>query len=186
MAVRRPSVPAAQRRGRSIIRGPAFYQYSHDNVTTRTAPPRGATTYDHDRVRPALEGTLRTRPLSHRLQLASDTTAPQRARDFLAAACLGWSARGFTEIGGLVVSELVSNAVRHVGGFVEVSLRLAEDRLTIEVRDEGDGVPAVVPFARRTVGGNGLDIVSRLAETWGVTVNPRGGKSVWCVLAPDA
>jgi two-component sensor histidine kinase len=115
----------------------------------------------------------------------SDTTAPREARDFLTAVCAGWNAHGFIEVGGLVLSELVSNAVRHVGGFLEISLQLAGDRLTIEVRDEGDGVPAVVPVARRTVGGNGLDIVSRLAETWGVTLNPDGGKTVWCVLAPE-
>ena len=137
------------------------------------------------RVRPVLESTLRQSPLSERLQLASDTTAPGRARDFLAAVCAGWHARGFIEVGGLVLSELVSNAVRHVGGFVEISLRLTDGRLMIAVRDDGDGVPAVVPPARRTVGGNGLDIVSRLAETWGVTLNPGAGKSVWCVLAPD-
>ena len=107
------------------------------------------------------------------------------ARDFLAAACAAWNARGFTEIGGLVLSELVSNAVRHVGGDVEVSLQLADGRLMIEVCDSGDGVPAVMPVALRTIGGNGLDIVSRLAETWGVTPNPSGGKSVWCVLAAE-
>jgi hypothetical protein len=124
-------------------------------------------------------------PLRQRLPLVSDTTAPRKARDFLTAVCADWNARGFIETGGLVLSELVSNAVRHVGGFLEISLRLADGRLTIEVRDEGDGVPAVVPIARRTVGGNGMDIVSRLAESWGVTLNPGGGKSVWCVLAPE-
>lgn len=129
---------------------------------------------------------MRQRPLRQRLQLTSDTSAPGKARDFLAAVCAGWHVTGFIEIGGLVLSELVSNAVLHATGSIDVSMQLADGRLAIEVSDEGDGVPAVVPIARRTVGGNGLDIVSRLAETWGVTVNPGGGKSVWCVLAPEA
>lgn len=137
-------------------------------------------------VRPVLESTLLRRTLDQRLSLVSDTTAPGSARDFLAAACARWAVPGFVEVGGLVLSELVSNAVLHAGGSIEVSLRLADGLLTIMVRDAGDGVPAVVPVTRRTVGGNGLDIVSRLAETWGVTLNQGGGKTVWCVIAPEA
>jgi anti-sigma regulatory factor (Ser/Thr protein kinase) len=132
-----------------------------------------------------LESTLRGWPLRQRIRLAAETTAPRKARDFLAAVCAGWNAGAFAEIGGLVLSELVSNAVRHAGGYVEVSLILADGRLTIEVRDGGEGVPAVVPVARRTIGGNGLDIVSRLADSWGVTPEPTGGKSVWVVLTAD-
>jgi two-component sensor histidine kinase len=89
------------------------------------------------------------------------------------------------ETGGLVLSELVSNAVRHAGTPVEVYLQLNDGRLLIQVHDEGGGRPEVVPPTRRTVGGNGLDIVSRLAESWGVTPDGNGGKSVWCVLLPD-
>ncbi|MGH3415133.1 MAG: ATP-binding protein [Actinocrinis sp.] len=125
-------------------------------------------------------------PLKQRIRLASESTAPRRARDFLAAACARWDASRFLETGGLVLSELVSNAVRHTGTEVEVLLQLDRERLLIQVHDDGDGLPAVVPQIRRTIGGNGLDIVSRLAESWGVTPDPRGGKSVWCVLAPDA
>lgn len=89
------------------------------------------------------------------------------------------------EAGSLVLSELVSNAVRHTGTEVEVRLQLADGRLKIEVHDEGGGRPAVVPLERRTIGGNGLDIVSRLSESWGVNPDANGGKSVWCVLAPE-
>ena len=146
--------------------------------------------YDNDRlyrVRPVLESTLRRwPPTKQRLRLAADTTAPRRARDFLGAACAEWDTPGFVEVGGLVLSELVSNAVLHVGGFIDVSLRIADGLLSIEVRDDGGGVPAVVPPARRTVGGNGLDIVSRLTRSWGVTPDPDGGKTVWCLVAPEA
>lgn len=164
-------------------------------MTSRTSPstpshlPVRIPTYDHSRQqadRPVLESTLLRRNLNQRLSLVSGTTAPRQARDFLAAACAEWATPGFLEIGGLVLSELVSNAVLHATGSIEVALRLAGGRLTIEVGDSGQGVPAVVPAARRGVGGNGLDIVSRLAETWGVTANPGGGKTVWCVIAPEA
>jgi len=146
--------------------------------------------YDNDRlyrVRPVLESTLRRwPPTKQRLRLAADPAAPGRARDFLGAVCAEWEASGFVEVGGLVLSELVSNAVLHAGGFIEVSLQLADGLLSIEVHDDGDGVPAVVPPARRTVGGNGLDIVSRLTRSWGVTRDQGGGKTVWCLIAPEA
>lgn len=130
---------------------------------------------------------LAGRPLRRRIRLAPDTTAPRAARDFLAGVCARWDARRFVETGALVLSELVSNAVRHAGtgGEVEVSLQLTDGRLMIQVRDGGDGMPVVVPPTLRTIGGNGMDIVSRLAESWGVTPDSRGGKSVWCVLAAD-
>jgi anti-sigma regulatory factor (Ser/Thr protein kinase) len=124
-------------------------------------------------------------PLRKRIRLAPEATAPRRARDFLAAVCAGWNERRYTEVGGLVLSELVSNAVRHTGTEIEVRLQLAGDRLRIEVHDGGSGQPRVVPPERRTIGGNGLDIVSRLAESWGVSPDGDGGKSVWCVLAPE-
>lgn len=146
--------------------------------------------YDNNRLsraRPVLESTLRRWPTTtQRLRLAADASAPRKARDFLGAVCADWDAPGFVEVGGLVLSELVSNAVLHAGGFIDVSLHTADGLLSIEVRDEGDGVPAVVPPARRTVGGNGLDIVSRLTRTWGVTPNPGGGKTVWCLVAPES
>jgi hypothetical protein len=31
-----------------------------------------------------------------------------------------------------------------------------------------------------------LDIVSRLSDSWGVSPDPRGGKTVWCALRADA
>jgi len=137
-------------------------------------------------------------PLRQRIRLRSEPTAPRRARDFLGAVCAGWNEPGFVDTGGLLVSELVSNAVLHARTPVEVLLQLADGRLLIQVHDDGSGVPAVVPAANRVIGGNGLDIVSRLAESWGVTPdgpgdadadgaeNKRaGGKSVWCVILPD-
>lgn len=82
-----------------------------------------------------------------------------------------------------MISELVSNAVLHSGTAIEIELRFDGNRLTLRVHDDGDGLPAVVPAAQRTIGGVGLDLVSRVAQSWGVTPDPRGGKDVWCVLS---
>jgi two-component sensor histidine kinase len=82
----------------------------------------------------------------------------------------------------IVVTELVSNAVRHArrvaGGRIGVSLSREPDGLRIEVRDPGYGfVPST---GARDEGGFGLPVVDRLAREWGI----RGGNAtvVWCVL----
>lgn len=116
-------------------------------------------------------------------RLSPETTAPRLARDFVAQACAAWHGERFLEIGQLVISELVSNAVLHSGTAIEVELRFDGNRLTLRVHDDGDGLPAVVPAAQRTIGGVGLELVSRVAQSWGVTPDPHGGKDVWCVLS---
>ncbi|MBS2961672.1 ATP-binding protein [Actinocrinis puniceicyclus] len=121
-------------------------------------------------------------------RLNPETTAPRRARDLVAEACAAWHREPLAELAQLVISELVSNAVLHsdAGTAIEVELRVDADRLLLRVHDDGGGMPQVVPTARRTVGGVGLDLVSRVAQSWGVTPDMHGGKDVWCVLAPPA
>lgn len=69
----------------------------------------------------------------------------------------------------LLVSELVTNAVRHARGErFEVRLEVRPDALRLEVRDDGAGFdPRIDPSADGT-GGYGLFIVDRLADRWGV------------------
>ena len=81
----------------------------------------------------------------------------------------------------LVVSELVTNAVRHGppdGDAVELMVTLGGDVARIEVADGGSGFepPARGP-APENPGGWGLVVVDRLASRWGI----EGGRStrVW-------
>jgi two-component sensor histidine kinase len=74
----------------------------------------------------------------------------------------------------LVMSELVSNAVKHAaplpGGEVRVGWSIAADRMHLEITDGGSVTrpnPEVATvFA---LGGRGLDIVRTISEQWGVT-----------------
>lgn len=116
-------------------------------------------------------------------RLSPETTAPRHARDLVAQACAAWHSEQFLEVGQLVISELVTNAVLHSGTAIEIELRFDGRQLAMRVHDDGDGLPAVVPVAQRTVGGVGLELVSRIAQSWGVTPDPHGGKDVWCVLS---
>ncbi len=83
----------------------------------------------------------------------------------------------------LVISELVSNAVKHAaplqGGNVRVSCSIDEECLRVEITDGGAVTrpnPAVATvFA---LGGRGLDIVRTICHEWGV-VQQDHSVTVW-------
>jgi anti-sigma regulatory factor (Ser/Thr protein kinase) len=90
----------------------------------------------------------------------------------------------------LLVTELVTNAVRHAGLAPEDSIRVeianGKARVRATVHDGGPGfVPARVAHgAPLEPGLQGLLIVAALADTWGID-RDAGGCSVWCELAVD-
>lgn len=118
------------------------------------------------------------------MRLAPGPSAPGRARRFLEETCRRWTAVDFVADAALVVSELVTNAVRHAGTEMRVALELRDGALTVSVYDLGPELPRLIPPAERRFGGRGLPIVVRLAEAWGVAVGDDGGKAVWCRLRP--
>ena len=81
----------------------------------------------------------------------------------------------------LLVSELVTNAVRHATGErFDVRLEVRPDMLRLEVHDEGAGfVPHIAPSDNGT-GGYGLFIVGQLADRWGVERDKSG--VIWLEL----
>ena len=82
----------------------------------------------------------------------------------------------------VVVSELVTNAVRHGAGEIHLVLSMVgEARLRVAVSDEGPPGRLGIPARRRVETGRGLFIVERLAASWGVEAGAVG-KTVWCEL----
>ena len=85
------------------------------------------------------------------------------------------------EVLRLLMSEMVSNSVRHAAGSrsVDVRLWLGRRSIRLEVEDRGPGFrpPRAAPKA---TGGWGLVIVDRLARRWGVRSGPR--TTVWLEL----
>ena len=70
----------------------------------------------------------------------------------------------------LAVSELVTNAVIHGQGLVEVSLTANDGTIRIEVADQGGGRPKLgQPDIGAARGGWGLRFVDELADDWGST-----------------
>ncbi|MER5689713.1 SpoIIE family protein phosphatase [Streptomyces sp. NPDC002205] len=83
----------------------------------------------------------------------------------------------------LVVSELVTNAIRY--GRPPIQLRLIHDRtLMCEVADAGNTTPHLRRARVFDEGGRGLFLVAQLAEHWG-TRHARRGKTVWAECATD-
>src|SRR4051794_34746217 len=66
---------------------------------------------------------------------------PARARRFVEDPCRRWRAAELAADAALVISELVTNAVRHAGTEVRVALELRDGRLTVSVHDRGPGLP---------------------------------------------
>ncbi|MFC7845767.1 SpoIIE family protein phosphatase [Streptomyces sp. NPDC057382] len=107
-----------------------------------------------------------------------------RAREYARAQLLSWDLEPLVDTTELLVSELVTNALRYGEG--EIRLRLLLDRtLVCEVWDAG----LVQPRRRRArdtdEGGRGLQLVGLLSAAWGSRRTPRG-KTVWFELPlPD-
>jgi anti-sigma regulatory factor (Ser/Thr protein kinase) len=90
----------------------------------------------------------------------------------------------------LLLSELVTNAVRHSrvrGRRIEVRCTLDAGVLRVEVSDAGPGVPVARAAGADDESGRGLALVAALAADWGVLPRPHGiGKTVWFECRPPA
>jgi anti-sigma regulatory factor (Ser/Thr protein kinase) len=81
----------------------------------------------------------------------------------------------------LLVSELVTNAVRHARTErFEVRLAVGPDAVRLEVHDDGAGFEPRIRPSQDGGGGYGLFIVDRIADRWGVARDGRG--AIWLEL----
>ncbi|MEU9859230.1 ATP-binding protein [Streptomyces sp. NPDC047971] len=74
----------------------------------------------------------------------------------------------------LVVSELVTNAVRHAPGPCRMLLEWFEDALDISVADGLDAAPVARPPDPQRIGQHGLEIVMAVCESVSVEPQPYG------------
>ncbi|MEU6707081.1 SpoIIE family protein phosphatase [Streptomyces wuyuanensis] len=124
---------------------------------------------------------VRTRSLSRNQSaswtLPQDETAAHRARNLAAGQLAEWGLAGLEDSTTLIVSELVTNAVRHSTG--PIDLRLTRQQvLTVEVSDTGTCAPRPCNAGTSDENGRGLFLVSRLSRRWGTRTTP-GGKVIW-------
>ncbi|UUU39218.1 ATP-binding protein [Streptomyces sp. NBC_00162] len=83
----------------------------------------------------------------------------------------------------LVVSELVTNALRHGGGAYTLRLAVHPDTIEVAVEDSSPRPPRTrTPDLVDGTGGFGWHMVSDLARATIVTPTPEGGKTVRALL----
>ena len=83
----------------------------------------------------------------------------------------------------LVVSELVTNALRHGGGTFSLRLNAHPDAIEVAVDDTSPRLPRMrTPDLNGPGGGFGWPMVNHLARTTAITSRTGGGKTVTAVL----
>ncbi|MEU6933066.1 ATP-binding SpoIIE family protein phosphatase [Streptomyces sp. NPDC046385] len=113
--------------------------------------------------------------------LEPEDAAPGRARRLARRALERWGLEELSDSVELLISEVVTNAVRYAERPVTLRL-LRTDVLRCEVGDDSPQLPRQRRARDTDEGGRGLFLVNRLARRWGAT-RLSGGKVVWFELA---
>ncbi|MFJ6560740.1 SpoIIE family protein phosphatase [Streptomyces sp. NPDC091412] len=107
----------------------------------------------------------------------ADPAAVSRVRADVARQLKDWGLEAASFTTELVLSELVTNAIRY--GSAPIHVRLLRDRkLICEVSDGSSTSPHLRYAATTDEGGRGLFLVARYAERWGTRYTPTG-KVIW-------
>lgn len=114
------------------------------------------------------------------VSLERDHHAPEQARHAVSGVCADLHPDVST-VAQLLVSELVTNALQHGRGRIDVRIDRSPGQLRVSVDDESRAQPVVRSGDIDDDGGRGLLIVETLASSWGVRRSGRG-KSVWFTL----
>ncbi|MPY48373.1 SpoIIE family protein phosphatase [Streptomyces acidicola] len=116
-------------------------------------------------------------------RLARDPAEVGRARAAVREQLHVWGLNTLVDTAETLVSELVTNAVRHADGR-RVALRLVRgDTLLCEVDDDDPTLPTLLSAGPADEFGRGMRVVSTLAREWG-TSRTSTGKTVWFELTP--
>ena len=118
-----------------------------------------------------------------------DASAPSRARRFTAdslrSELSGPAAERSVDLTVVVVSELVTNAVRAGGTAIAITLQLHRDHLRVMVFDDAPGRPKPRTAGLHDTQGRGLSIVRAVSRAWGLQLAATG-KRIWAEIAlPD-
>ncbi len=122
--------------------------------------------------------------ITTRLELPSQPTSPGEARRFVGEVLRdhGVATDEVLEAALLLTSELVTNAVLHAEGTINVDVDLDLTAVRVEVGDAS----LESPMARGTdpdgTSGRGLHLVDTMARAWGVDRQDEAGKVVWFEL----
>ncbi|MFI6447198.1 SpoIIE family protein phosphatase [Kitasatospora sp. NPDC050543] len=117
-------------------------------------------------------------------ELDADLALVGHARELVLGQLTEWQLDDLSFVAELVISELVTNAIRYAGG--PVGLRLIRDRVLVcEVSDPSSTQPRLRRARDTDEGGRGLFLVAQLTDRWGSRFT-RAGKTIWTEQAIGA
>lgn len=108
--------------------------------------------------------------------------AAEQARTLTERALHDWGLSPLKDNALLVVSELVTNAIKQRDIF-RFALCRSGERALVEVTDAGPGDPAIKNAGETDVGGRGLILVEAISDDWGVRHRADGAKTVWAIIS---
>jgi serine phosphatase RsbU (regulator of sigma subunit)/anti-sigma regulatory factor (Ser/Thr protein kinase) len=113
--------------------------------------------------------------------LPSELTSASRARTVIRRPLKRWGLTDLVPTAELLVSELITNAVRYAQG--KIGLRLVKENTSLfcEVLDDSAALPRLRHPEDHDERGRGLQVVSQVAQRWGAR-RAASGKVVWCEL----
>jgi anti-sigma regulatory factor (Ser/Thr protein kinase) len=116
--------------------------------------------------------------------LPREATSVSKARNWLDGVIDDRSSPAQRRNALLLMSELVTNALRHGHGGIVCQASLSDDHeeLRIGVTDASDEQPRLLAVDPERIGGIGVLLLDRIASRWGVAAFP-GGKVVWATLS---
>jgi serine phosphatase RsbU (regulator of sigma subunit) len=110
--------------------------------------------------------------------LGRELTSVGQARSLIREPMERWGLEDMIPVTELLVSELVTNALRYSPGAVTLRL-VREGALVCEVGDNSAALPRLRQASRDDENGRGLQVVSQFASRWGAR-RTSTGKVVWC------
>jgi anti-sigma regulatory factor (Ser/Thr protein kinase) len=163
--------------------------YGHPEI--RRSP---AVTHDRSRLLPplaAFEPGL-SAPDGAVCALRPTSTSSRTAREFATNTLNSWGLPDLIDDAVVIISELVTNAIRHglppyaaAGGDMPIKLTLVRQGRFVVciVSDPSDQNPQVRPTDDVGENGRGLHVIEALSRVWGWTPLPGSGKAVWAALS---
>jgi Histidine kinase-like ATPase domain len=150
--------------------------------TLLSAPPRAGGQAGHAPAQHAATCPLSPRPESVKV-----------SRDFTRATLASWGMPALADVAKLVVSELVTNALRHGMASargpapdrpVRLKLLAQPPLVMCMVSDPGSDIPVLRDSGLAAESGRGLQVVDACSLRWGWHLLDGGGKIVWALLRP--
>jgi anti-anti-sigma factor len=118
------------------------------------------------------------------LRVVPTIEAIETARWFVAGVCRRWQLEASTETAQLLAAELVTDAVLHERAAykpIELRMELRATGLLISVRS-GESPLALSEVDHDRDPRSGLEVVRRVADSWGVLPQADGSRVVWCTI----